>query len=195
MKLIYTLRLVCRTIFLKVSNQTTDVMNFFTNNKDVIEMKKISNDEHLTLKQKRFVQEYLVDLNATQAAIRSGYSKKTANQQGPRLLVNVGIQGAIQKAQKSISERNEITVDKLLADLEETRKQSMKKKQYGWALRALELMGKHIGMFKENINYNMQNCGAIRDLEGEEDNLIHFPKKKPIGAPVDESLLEKKEDS
>ena len=47
----------------------------------------------LTEKQKRFVEEYLIDLNATQAAIRAGYSAKTANEQGARLLVNVSIQG------------------------------------------------------------------------------------------------------
>ena len=52
----------------------------------------------LTHKQERFVQEYLIDLNATQAAIRAGYSKKTANNQVGVLLVNVGIQSAIQMA-------------------------------------------------------------------------------------------------
>ena len=46
----------------------------------------------LTDKQRAFCQEYLVDLNATQAAIRAGYASRTANQQGPRLLVNVGVQ-------------------------------------------------------------------------------------------------------
>lgn len=49
----------------------------------------------LTPKQQRFVAEYLIDLNATQAAIRAGYSAKTANQQGPRLLVNAGIAAAV----------------------------------------------------------------------------------------------------
>ncbi len=51
----------------------------------------------LTDRQERFCEEYLVDLNATQAAIRAGYSRKTANQQGSRLLVNVGIQTEIQQ--------------------------------------------------------------------------------------------------
>lgn len=46
----------------------------------------------MTAKQKRFCDEYLVDLNATQAAIRAGYSKKTANEQGARLLANVSVQ-------------------------------------------------------------------------------------------------------
>lgn len=49
----------------------------------------------LTVKQKLFVDEYLVDLNATQAAIRAGYSKKTARSQGQRMLTKVDIQQAI----------------------------------------------------------------------------------------------------
>ena len=46
----------------------------------------------------------MIDLNATEAAIRAGYSAKTANQQGPRLLVNVGIAAAIGAAQAARSE-------------------------------------------------------------------------------------------
>ena len=53
----------------------------------------------MTPKQKMFVKEYLIDLNATQAAIRAGYSAKTANEQGCRLLANVKIADAIEKAQ------------------------------------------------------------------------------------------------
>ena len=45
--------------------------------------------QELTAKQQRFCEEYLIDLNATQAAVRAGYSAKTANEQGSRLLTNV----------------------------------------------------------------------------------------------------------
>ena len=45
----------------------------------------------MTPKQERFAQEYMIDLNATQAAIRAGYSAHTADVQGPRLLGNVGV--------------------------------------------------------------------------------------------------------
>lgn len=51
----------------------------------------------MTPKQERFCTEYLVDLNATQAAIRSGYSEKTAHSQGPRLLENVEVQNRIKE--------------------------------------------------------------------------------------------------
>lgn len=71
----------------------------------------------LTPKQEMFVAEYLVDLNATQAAIRAGYSEKTANEQGSRLLANVKISAAISEAQAKRSERTEITQDRVLAEL------------------------------------------------------------------------------
>lgn len=64
-----------------------------------------------------FVQEYLKDLNATQAAIRAGYSKKTANKNASRLMVNEGIQKAIAKAQAARAERVEITLDEWLREL------------------------------------------------------------------------------
>lgn len=68
-------------------------------------------------KQRRFVQEHLVDLNATQAAIRAGYSAKTADVQGPRLLGNVRIQEAIQEAMSRREKRTEITADRVLNEL------------------------------------------------------------------------------
>lgn len=71
----------------------------------------------LTEKQKRFVEEYLVDLNATQAAIRAGYSPKTANEQGARLLVNVSIQQALQKAMQDREQRTVVTADRVVQEL------------------------------------------------------------------------------
>lgn len=71
----------------------------------------------LTPRQARFVQEYLVDLNATQAAIRAGYSPKTAEQQGYRLLRNVQVAAAIQAAVAARGERTTITAEKVLAHL------------------------------------------------------------------------------
>lgn len=71
----------------------------------------------LTDKQLTFCREYLIDLNATQAAIRAGYSAQTANQQGPRLLVNVGIQSEIQRLFEERSQRVEVTADRVLEEL------------------------------------------------------------------------------
>ena len=71
----------------------------------------------LTAKQERFVAEYLVDLNATQAAIRAGYSKRTARSQGQRLLTNVDIAKAINAAVARRSERTEIEADAVIREL------------------------------------------------------------------------------
>lgn len=70
-----------------------------------------------TPKQQRFIEEYLVDLNGTQAAIRAGYSEKTACEQAVRLLANVRIQQAIQEAMHKRSERTGITADMVLREL------------------------------------------------------------------------------
>lgn len=70
----------------------------------------------LNERQARFVEEYLIDLNATQAAIRAGYSEKTAHSQGPRLLENVEVSAAVEKAIKARSDRTEITQDMVLKE-------------------------------------------------------------------------------
>lgn len=68
----------------------------------------------LTPKQIRFCEEYLIDLNGTQAAIRAGYSKKTANEQASRLLVNVNIQAFIKEKQETISAKLGISAEWVL---------------------------------------------------------------------------------
>ncbi len=73
----------------------------------------------LSAKQKKFCEEYLIDLNGTQAAIRAGYSGKTANRIASRLLTKVDLQNYIQEQQKTIRERNKITIDELVQTLAE----------------------------------------------------------------------------
>lgn len=71
----------------------------------------------LTSKQELFVQEYLIDLNATQAAIRAGYSKKTAHSIGSENLCKPEIAEAIAHAKAARSERTEVTQDRVIAEL------------------------------------------------------------------------------
>lgn len=71
----------------------------------------------LTEKQKRFCDEYLIDLNATQAAIRAGYSERTAYRTGADNLKNPQIAGLITKRQVDRSARTEITQDMVLREL------------------------------------------------------------------------------
>ncbi len=79
--------------------------------KEVVVMAK------LTDKQKKFVDEYLIDLNATQAAIRAGYSKKTAYRIGAELLQKTSVSEHIQKRQADRQHRTEITQDRVLKEL------------------------------------------------------------------------------
>lgn len=71
----------------------------------------------VTPKQERFVQEYLVDLNATQAAIRAGYSQATAKSIGQENLTKPDIQEAIAAAQQERAKRTGITQDRVLQEL------------------------------------------------------------------------------
>ena len=71
----------------------------------------------LSEKQLRFVEEYLIDLNATQAALRAGYSKKTANEQGSRLLANVSVASAIRVQIDERAKRTEVTADRVVREL------------------------------------------------------------------------------
>lgn len=121
----------------------------------------------LTPRQQRFVDEYLLDLNATQAAARAGYSKRTAKAQGSRLLTNVAIQAAVSEAQQNRAERTELSQDWIIASLMENVDRAMQAKQvydshgkptgeyvYQGAVAngALQLLGKHLGMFSDNLN-------------------------------------------
>jgi phage terminase small subunit len=71
----------------------------------------------LTPKKERFVQEYLVDLNGTQAAIRTGYSKKTAQEQASRLLSNVMVSKAIAEGQAKLAKTVGVTAEKVIAEM------------------------------------------------------------------------------
>src|SRR5215472_4983746 len=71
----------------------------------------------LTPKQSRFVEEYIIDLNGRQAAIRAGYSAKTAEVQGSRLLRVAKVRAALESAMQARSRRTEVTADHVVAEL------------------------------------------------------------------------------
>ena len=74
-------------------------------------------ERKLTPKQQKFVAEYLIDLNATQAAIRAGYSAKTAKEQAARLLTNANIAAELEKRRGKIEKKLEISQEKVIAEL------------------------------------------------------------------------------
>ena len=127
----------------------------------------------LTDKQRAFVAEYLVDLNATQAAIRAGYSAKTASSIGEENLRKPEIAEAIAAKQAERATRTEINQDYVLNNLVEVTERCMQKRpvctmkgeqvqdENGngvWSFnaqganKALELIGRHLGMFNDKLH-------------------------------------------
>ena len=121
----------------------------------------------LTEKQKMFVLEYLVDLNATAAARRAGYSEKTAEIIGHENLRKPNIHTAIQEAQQERSEKLSLSAEwvlgrfKLISDRciqgepvldREGNPTGEWRFDSSGANKATEMIGKHLGMFKENLN-------------------------------------------
>lgn len=161
----------------------------------------------LTEKQKRFVQEYLVDLNATAAAKRAGYSEKSASRIAVELLNKTQVSAEIQKQQAKRQKRTEITQEKVLQELaaiafangydfaqvikpgvvrvipteeipQDKRKAvaSIKETANGTEIktydkvRALELLGKHLGIFDSNNNTITEQQNNIFEVINQSTN-------------------------
>lgn len=116
---------------------------------------------NLTPKQQRFVEEYLIDLNATQAAIRSGYSEKTAYSVGHENLKKPEIQKAIQEAQESLSNKTQLTVDMVVKGLLKEAQDYAEGSTQSARVSAWAHLGKHLGMFKDKVEMTGANGGAI----------------------------------
>lgn len=110
----------------------------------------------MTPKQQRFVDEYLIDLNATQAAIRAGYSEATAKQQGSRLLTNADVAAAVQSATADRSEETKIDAAWVLKQAKKLHESAFEAKAYAAAKGALDLIGKHIDVqaFRELMHHS-----------------------------------------
>lgn len=148
----------------------------------------------LTDKQQRFVDEYLIDLNATQAAIRAGYSVKTANEQGSQNLAKLSIQQAIAERMAERSRRTGVNQDRVVLELAkiafvkmtdivdsegnikenaaeddlaciesvkykhsdtDTGCSEEREVKIASKLKALELLGKHLGMWNDKVDLNV----------------------------------------
>ncbi|MEY8428442.1 terminase small subunit [Lachnospiraceae bacterium 46-15] len=136
----------------------------------------------MNARQKKFCDEYLIDCNATQAAIRAGYNEKTAYSQGQRMLKNVEVKNYIDEQFERI--HNEKTADaqevleyltavmrgkhteqtlqlvgegvQCIADIDVSAKERLK---------AAELIGKRYGIFKDNVNVDLEPVVIVNDLK------------------------------
>lgn len=158
----------------------------------------------MTQKQKRFIEEYLIDLNATQAAIRAGYSPDTAKEIGCENLTKPNIRARIDQAMAERSKRTGINQDRILEELakiallnpekvvdlnhatirEDATAEdlaaiaSVKVKRFptkdGEGIereikfhdknKALEMAGRHLGMFRDKIDMNVQVSEKLDDI-------------------------------
>ena len=124
----------------------------------------------MTDKQARFVAEYLVDCNATQAAIRAGYSSKTAYSIGQRLMRDPDIQGEIQAGMSGLQERTELSQKYVIDNLREIVSRCMEGEDFKphGALKALELLGKHLRMFTDKIQVKEETVPLVFMWQGED---------------------------
>jgi phage terminase small subunit len=120
--------------------------------------------EQLTDRQERFCREYLVDLNATQAAKRAGYSSHTANEQAARLLAKASVKARVTELQNAAAKRNDVTVDDVIQMLLQSYKNATAANQHGPAVRAVELLGKWHGMFKDKVEMSDVRAASDNDL-------------------------------
>jgi phage terminase small subunit len=158
----------------------------------------------LTAKQKRFIEEYLIDLNATQAAIRAGYSSDTAYSIGSENLKKPEIRACIDKEMAERSKRTGINAERVLIELARvglinpgnlinlntaiikedaneddlaavssvkvktipTEEGDIVEREIRLAdkLKALELIGKHLGMFKDKVDLTIEKSEKLSDI-------------------------------
>ena len=109
-----------------------------------------SKNVSLTDRQERFCEEYLLDLNATQAAIRAGYSPESARVTACRMLTNANIQAEIQEKKAQRTARAESDGDMVIAELEKLGFAPLCDRLTAASkIRALELLGKHHGVISD----------------------------------------------
>lgn len=100
-------------------------------------------------RQAAFAREFVVDFNATQAAIRAGYSEKTARTQGSKLLTNLDIQAAIETGKAKVITATELTAEYVVNGLLENHQKAMGRNEGNVANRSLELLGKYLAIFTD----------------------------------------------
>lgn len=127
----------------------------------------------LNERQRRFAEEYIVDLNATQAAIRAGYSPRTAKMQGSRLMTHDDIQKLIGELGKERQKRTQITADRVLEEFASVAFQKAGDEQdthlrYNNKLRALENLAKLLGMDRAAVQ-GTEGGGVVLIPEVRED--------------------------
>lgn len=103
-------------------------------------------------RRKRFVLEYLQDLNATQSAIRSGYAPKSAKVTGARLIADANVKLEIDKLMEKRSRQLEFDGIDVMRALWHNHETALAAGDIGQSTRALELCGRHFGNFLDRMS-------------------------------------------
>lgn len=135
--------------------------------------------DNLNAKQKSFCREYLIDSNGTQAAIRAGYSKHTANEQAAQLLAKLNIKNYLAKLTEKQVKRTEITADYILSSIKEIGERCLQREpvivngektgEYKFdssgANKAFENLGRHQKLFTDKVEESGKKTVVIVDLQ------------------------------
>ena len=116
----------------------------------------------LNTRQTRFVAEYLIDLNVTQAAIRAGYSAATAKQIGSKLLSHVDVKRAVEKAQSAVAAQAQITQVMVIEGLLKEARFDGKGGSASARVSAWGVLAKHLGMLVDRLKVDADSALLVQ---------------------------------
>ena len=128
----------------------------------------------LTLKQRRFIEEYLIDFNATQAAIRAGYSEKTAYSVGHENLSKPEIKSEIDRLTAQMTEKAIVTKEMVLQGLLDEARMYDEGASHSARVSAWAHLGKHLGIFMDKVELSgkveVASLGSLIDELSEDES-------------------------
>jgi hypothetical protein len=129
----------------------------------------------LTAKQELFCREYAVDHNATQAAVRAGYSPHTANEQGARLLANVSVRERVRELTEARQEKLDVKADDVFRGLLTEARDRSEGSSPSARVSAWSWIGKALAMFTDRHEHTFPDDEADAAIEAELQRLVSEP--------------------
>jgi phage terminase small subunit len=146
-------------------------------------------EDGLNDRQRMFVEYYLKDLSATNAAIAAGYSKATANKIATQLLDKPSISAAIQAGMDKRARKVNISAEQILENISRISKKAEDADDYGNALKGQEMLGKHLKLFGNEVSQDAMESLANRMIAAQERlRLCYSQQQKTIDVTVDATI-------